>query len=240
MKKIKLIVIAVIAVIFTACTDDTNQYSTYYFTDSELNRAFRQCLELSSDTAITHLCVPNSDEFGFYNYSDQTYRIGLPTSANGIKDTLMAHGQGDLIDSLILKTNLAASYCGSGLTNYFDGVLETMSFADPYRILEGDSNAVTNYFILHNYNGLLAQSVALMTTNMSAQGATEAWNNVINAYYQITGQVISIDYTNFAAQKITNSILNEMKKEETQIRTLVSHRGDETGKLYIVFGTLDQ
>jgi hypothetical protein len=240
MKKIKLIVIAVIAIIFTACTDDTNQFSTYYFTDSELNRAFRQCLDLSSDTAIAHLCVADTEEFGFYNYSEQTYRVGLPTTATNIQDTLIAHGQGDLLDSLIIKTNLAASYCGSGLTNFFDDVLEDMSFVDPYRILEGDSTATTTYFEKNYYNKLVTQAQALMTSNMSIHGATEAWNNVITAYYQITGQVVSIDYTYFAAQAVSKGILKEMKKEEALIRQDISHRGETTSKLYIVFGTLDQ
>lgn len=239
MKKINLMLIALFAIILGACTDDTNEYATKLFTDSEMNRAFRQCLEQSADTANAHLCVPGSDELGFYVYADQVYRIGLPTSAAAIKDTLVAHEQGDLIDSLITKTNLAAEYCGNALNTFYSNLFSGMSFVNPYTILNGDSTALTTYFQRNHYNSFFAQVQTLMTTNMQLQGATAAWNDVITAYYQITGQVVSIDYPYFASKSFTDSFIKEMKLEETLIRKDASRRGETTSKLYEVFATID-
>lgn len=239
MKKINLMLIALFAIILGACTDDTNEYATKLFTDNEMNRAFRQCLEQSADTANAHLCVPGSDELGFYVYADQVYRIGLPTSAAAIKDTLVAHEQGNLIDSLIAKTNLAAEYCGNSMNTFYSNLFSSMSFADPYRILNGDSTAVTTYFQHNHYNSFFAQVHTLMTANMQLQGATAAWNDVISAYYQITGQVVSIDYTYYASKSFTDSFIKEMKLEEIIIRKDASHRGETTSKLYEVFATID-
>lgn len=239
MKKINLMLIALFAIILGACTDDTNEYATKLFTDNELNRAFRQCLVQSADSANAHLCVTGSEELGFYMYADAVYRIGLPTSANAIKDTLVAHEQGNLIDSLNTKTNLAAEFCGNSLKTFYSDLFSDMSFADPYRILNGDSTALTTYFQHNHYTAFFNQVQTLMTSKMSIQGATSAWNDVINAYYQITGQVVSIDYIYFASKSFTDSFIKEMKLEEILIRKDASHRGETTSKLYEVFATID-
>lgn len=239
MKKINLMLIALFAIILGACTDDTNEYATKLFTDNEMNRAFRQCLVQSADSANAHLCVTGSEELGFYMYADAVYRIGLPTSANAIKDTLVAHEQGNLIDSLITKTNLAAEFCGNSLKTFYSDLFSDMSFADPYRILNGDSTALTTYFQHNHYTAFFNQVQTLMTSKMSIQGATSAWNDVINAYYQITGQVVSIDYIYFASKSFTDSFIKEMKLEEILIRKDASHRGETTSKLYEVFATID-
>lgn len=239
MKKINFILIALVAIIFGACTDDTNEYATRLFTDNEMNRAFRQCLKQSADTANAHLCVPSSEEFGFYMYADQSYRIGIPTAAHKIKDTLIAYGQGNLIDSLILKTNISAAFCGNALNSFYSGMFSEMSFVDPYRLLNGDSTAITTYFEKNHYTRFFNQVQTLMTTNMSLQGSTAAWNDVITAYYQITGQVVSIDYIYFASKSFTDGFIKEMKREEIWIRKDVSHRGETTSKLYEVFSIID-
>lgn len=239
MKKINLMLIALFAIILGACTDDTNEYATKLFTDNELNRAFRQCLVQSADSANAHLCVTGSEELGFYMYADAVYRIGLPTSANAIKDTLVAHEQGNLIDSLNTKTNLAAEFCGNSLKIFYSDLFSDMSFADPYRILNGDSTALTTYFQHNHYTTFFNQVQTLLTNKMQIQGATSAWNDVVSAYYQITGQVVSIDYIYFASKSFTDSFIKEMKLEEILIRKDASHRGETTSKLYEVFATID-
>lgn len=239
MKKINFILIALFAIIFGACTDDSNEYATRLFTDSEMNRAFRQCLKQSADTANAHLCVPNSDELGFYMYADQSYRIGMPASAKNITDTLVDYGHGDLIDSLVFKTNVAAAYCGNALNTFYSNMFSDMSFVDPSRILNGDSTALTTYFEKNHYNRLFDQVQTLLSTNMTLQGATTAWNNVITKYYELTGQVVSIDFNSYASKSFTDSFILEMKKEEALIRRDASHRGEKTSKLYEVFAILD-
>lgn len=239
MKKINLILFSIVAILFVACTDDTNQYSNQLFTDGELNRAFRQSLTQSADSANTHLCIPNSEEFGYTHYLGGTYKIGLPANAIAIADTLTAHGSGYLIDSLLAKTNYSAELCGNGLKIYYNELLSSMVFADPYRILNGDSTALTTYFEKNNFTSFLGRSQTLLAVQFTAQGVTQAWNDVISKYYDITGEFVSIEFALHAAQAMTKSFIQEMKVEEILIRKNASHRGATSSKLYEVFATLD-
>lgn len=240
MKKIKLILFSLVAVLFVACTDDTNQYSNQLFTDSELNRAFRQCLTQSADSANSHLCIPNSEEMGYYNYSEGVYKIGLPTNALFIADTLEVHGLGYLVDTLIRKTNYSAELCGNGLKIYFTELLSTITFPDPYRLLNGNSTAITTYFELINYQSFVSRSQTLLTVNFAAQGVNDDWQNILNIYFMLTGQVVSVDYLNNAAQTMTNGFIKEMKIEEALIRKDATRRGANSSKLYEVFATIDE
>lgn len=239
MKKIKLILFSLVAILFVACTDDTNQYSNQLFTDSELNRAFRQCLTQSADSANSNLCIPNSEELGYYYYSEGAYRIGLPANALFIADTLEIHGLGYLVDTLIRKTNYAAELCGNGLKIYFTETLNSITFQDPYRILNGDSTAITTYFEKNYFESLKSRSQSLLTVNFAAHGVNDEWQNILNIYFMLTGQVVSVDYLNNAAQTMTNGFIKEMKLEEKLIRRDATRRGATTSKLYEVFATID-
>ena len=64
------------------------------FTEQKMTAAFKDCLRISKDTAINHLCVPN----GFYDISAHT--IELPFSLKNLVDTLTVHGHKALLDSL--------------------------------------------------------------------------------------------------------------------------------------------
>ena len=240
MKKIKLILFSLVAIVFVACTDDTNQYSNQLFTDSELNRAFRQCLTQSADTANSHLCIPNSDEFGFSNYADEIYKIGLPTNILYLADTLTAYGLGDKIDTLIQKTNFAAELCGNGLKTYYTDLFSTMVFENPNNLLNGDTTAITTYFEKNYYQSFVARSQSLLEVNFALHGVNDAWNDVLNVYFMQTGQIVSVDYLNHVAQTMTKAFIQEMKLEETLIRNNVNRRGATTSKLYEVFATIDK
>ena len=239
MKKIKLILFSLVAIVFVACTDDTNQYSNQLFTDSELNRAFRQCLTQSADSANSHLCIPNSEEFGFSNYADEIYRIGLPSNVMYMADTLEVYGLGNKIDTLINRTNYAAELCGNGLKTYYTDLLSVMVFDNPYKLLNGDSTAITSYFEKNYYQSFVARSQTLLAVNFAIHGVNDAWNDVLNIYFMQTGQIVSVDYVNHVAQMMTKAFIQEMKLEETLIRNDVNRRGATTSKLYEVFATID-
>lgn len=239
MKKIKLILFSLVAILFVACTDDTNQYSNQLFTDSELNRAFKQCLTQSADSANSNLCIPNSEEMGYYYYSEGAYRIGLPANALFIADTLEIHGLGYLVDTLIRKTNYAAELCGNGLKIYFTETMNSITFQDPYRILNGDSTAITTYFEKKYFESMKNRSQALLSVNFAIHGVNDEWQNILNIYFMLTGQLVSVDYLNNAAQTMTNGFIKEMKLEEKLIRRDATRRGATTSKLYEVFATID-
>lgn len=239
MKKIKLILFSFVAILFVACTDDTNQYSNQLFTDSELNRAFRQCLTQSADSASAHLCIPNAEEMGYYNYSEGEYKIGLPANALFIADTLEIHGLGYLVDTLIRKTNYAAELCGNSIKIYFTETMSSITFQDPYRLLNGDSMAITNYFEKNYFENFKNRTQTLLSVNFATHGVNDDWQNILNIYFMLTGQVVSADFLGNASQIMSKGFIKEMKIEEALIRNDVSRRGATTSKLYEVFATID-
>jgi hypothetical protein len=63
------------------------------------------------------------------------------------------------------------------------------------------------------------------------------WEQVQQAYYDLSGQFIALNYNEYVAQSITAAIFEEMKREEVLIRRDSSHRGPQSGKLYEVFSS---
>jgi hypothetical protein len=233
MKKIKWFFFCLLAFVFTSCVDETDEYVRPVYLNSEISAALKECLTVSVDTAVTHLCDTN----GFSQYDEGAYLIELPSSANDIVSTLTANGHEGMIDSLISKINIAAESCGENVITYYDLAITNFTFPDPNTILNGNDSAATDYLKSIKTVYLLGALNSSVKTKMDNSGATAAWNQVLTTYYTYQSQPVSIDLTAYMTKKIVDGIFSEMYLEEYNIRHNPDHRSSTLMKK--VFALLD-
>lgn len=216
MKKITLLSFVALfcAMAFSSCQDKTNDFVHTFFTDKEIGNALTSCLNVSKDTAISHLCV----EDGLA--ANPLYRLDFPSELSELKDKLSEENKADLIDSLVLKMNRAAESLGNDYTTLWAAKIKALTYTSPGSILKGGNTAATDYFRQQSEAALITEMTSMLQTKMSANGGSDYWQQILN--YSATP--ISFDLYHDMAAKNADALFLEMQKEEAKIRTLESHR----------------
>ena len=223
MKKLIIIVIsAVMAVTLSNCKDNSGTYVEQLYTNAQKDNAIRACLDACADTAVAHLCSPD----GFYTYDDEAYRIGYAPLQGSLFDTLTRYGYGNLIDTLILRTNRLAESCGSQVGTALHSAIDSMSIIDYDALVKGDEDAITRYFELYEYRHLKSSFLSPVSVRMSIFRVSDIWNEMIQQYVQYNPVPLNFDIQNYIVEDMLESILSEMSLEEGLIRTDSTHRSD--------------
>lgn len=225
MKTYKFLLLAFVALLFSSCEDTSGKYVKYLYTDSDLHTAYSSCLVVATDTALAHLCVPD----GFYMSENQSHRIQMPSQMKFIEDTLRAHGDGALIDTMVLHFNRAAEQGGSNIRKVYDSYINAMTYVDPSSFLSSsDLTSLTNYFYYCQYDYLLKDLEPVLKLQMNLVGIQDDWNAVVNAYQQYApGTVLTCELSRHITEQAMYAIRVEMGEEEQLIRTDDSHRVTE-------------
>lgn len=225
MKTYKFLLLAFVALLFSSCEDTSGKYVKYLYTDSDLHTAYSSCLVVATDTALAHLCVLD----GFYMSENKSHRIQLPSQMKFIGDTLRAHGDGDLIDSMVLHFNRAAEQSGSSIRNVYDKYINAMTYTDPSSFLSSnDLTSLTNNFYNTQYDYLLIGLEPILKQQMNQMGIQDDWNAVVEAYQQYApGTVVTCELSRNITEQVMYALYVEIGKEEQLIRTNSSHQVTE-------------
>lgn len=220
MKKIKYFLFALIAFCCVSCYDESGEFVEQMQTNDEITLGLRACLKTAVDTANSHLCVEN----GFSAYDNAKYAIGLPSAATAIRDTLAAHGESALIDTLVFKINHAAESVGTAMKTNFSATITGMTFSNPSQVLKGADDAATTALQL-NYDAALKAAVTPgIYSQLTAKGVLTTWSKVLTAYAKYNSSPVSIDLQQYVINQIFDAFYAEMKVEEANIRHNPDHR----------------
>ena len=223
MKKLSITLIALFAAVtFFSCKDESGVYAEQLYTNGQKENAILACLDACADTALAHLCVTD----GFYSYNDEAYRIDYAPLQNSLFDTLQNHGYGDLVDTLILRTNRLAESCGSPLNTALHAAIDSLTFSDYDALVKGGNDAITRYFELLEYRYLQSAFQTPVNIRMSLHGVNTVWNEMVQHYAQYATAPLNFDIQNYIVDKMLDDILEEMAVEEALIRTDSTHRSD--------------
>lgn len=239
MKKLHCFLFALLAFLMISCKDTSGDYVTNLLTYTQMENAFDDCLSLATETAVAYLCPEDELDYllgyGFYEYLDQTYRIELPTSARDIVDSLTAHGQGALIDTMILHINRAAEASGNSITNAFNTALGGLTYVNHQKyVTTSNTGALTSYFKTQCGNQIRQSLQTPVQLRLNEKGVPDEWNNILSIYYTYNPQPVSIDLYGYITEKITDGVFAEMAKAEKLIRT--DETWQLTDNLKLVFG----
>lgn len=233
MKKIIFFLLLSVGISSVSCYDDSGQFVEQMQTDELITMGLRACLKTAVDTAAAHLCVNN----GFSSYSAAKYAIKLPSSAAAIRDTLTAHGEAWLIDSLLAKANRVAESLGTPMKTNFSATITGMTFSNPEQVLRGADDAATAALKL-NYDAALKTAVAQnIASQFAVKGVSAAWSKVLTAYAKYNATPVSIDFQQHVTNQIFEAFYTEIKIEEANIRHIPAHRISDI--LKTTFAVLD-
>lgn len=244
MKKAKIIILAVVAILFfNSCSDDSGKYARQIYKNSEITDALQDCLIVSLDTALLHLAPSDSiwkhstATHGFSSYGSEIYRIKLPSTADNLVDTLEKYGQNELIDSLNAKMNRMAEHSYVAIYDVFNDLIDDVTYSDSEEVLMGEGSATVADFKVRNQYSLNENLKSRIEKQMQTYLVSEQWNEVINTYTQYSSDPVNIDLASEITRQIVNCILLEMAIEEHNIRTITAHR--TVSSLKTVFSLLD-
>jgi len=239
MKKLLFLLLGLVALTLVSCKDTSGDYVAKQLTYTQMENAFSDCLSVATDYAVERLCP--ADElsyalgYGFYDYKSKNYRITLPTSARAIVDSLTAHGQAALIDSMVLHINRAAEASGGVIKNAFSSAREGLSYTNHQTMVStSNTSALTNYFKTQCGNKIKQSMLTPIQMKLNEKGVAADWNNILSIYYTYSQQPVSIDLNGYITEKIMDGIFAEMAEAEKLVRTDAGWRTTES--LELVFG----
>lgn len=221
MKQLKLYAVLMLAVVlFSACEDETNMYVNQLYTDAQKNLAITTCLNSSVDSAVAHLCTYD----GFYAYQNGNYRLDFSTLQSSLFDTLSNHNYGYLKDTLILRANRLAESCAANATTTFKDAISDLKIDNPDNLFYGEDGSITDFFKLHEYENLKGGLQAPVAIRMSLFNVSNVWNEMLQQYNSFTSTPINFDIQNYIVTSMVDGLLEEMRIEESLIRSDSAHR----------------
>ena len=239
MKKLLFLLLGLGVLVMVSCKDTSGNYVANLLTYTQMENAFNDCLSQATETAVEYLCPEDELDYalgyGFYDYQSHVYRITMPTSARAIVDSLTAHGQGALIDTMVLHINRAAEASGSAIGNEFSSARSNLTYVNHQSLVNtSNTSAITNYFKTQCYNQIRQSLITPVQMKLNEKGVSAEWNNILSLYYTYNPQPVSLDLYGHIVDKMLDGVFTEMGKAEKLIRTDATWQTTES--LQLVFG----
>jgi len=226
----KLIYILSIALL-CSCAELNTIIETYNttapLTEYEVAGGLREALRVGTDSASARLGLEN----GYYH--DELVKIMLPEEANIIVENASKIPGGDkIVNDVIKSINRAAEDAAKDAGPIFWGAIKEMSITDAFNILNGDSDAATQYLktstyqdLFNLYNPQIQKSLdkeiaAGISTNESWESLTGKWNRIAkNPLAQMAGlNTVNVDLDAYLTEQALNGLFIKIAEEEAHIR----------------------
>lgn len=232
MKKIKLLLLALVAVGFIAsCNDESGEYVGYIFTNGQKKAAVTKCLNVSLDSALNRLCTLD----GFYTYDDNTYRIDYNGLCPAVFQTLQENGYSAMTDSLVLLTNRLAESCKIQLDSAFTNAIKSLEIVDYDALIYGDKTAITDYLEFNKYREIKSYLQTPVSIRMGVFGVNNVWNEVLSQYQHYNSQPVNVDLQGYIIDEMVDGIFNEMRVQEKLIRRDSVYRAKVDSLMGVIF-----
>lgn len=184
--------------------------------DGEIGGGLREALKVASQRVVGRLGRQEG-----YN-GDSSIRIPLPGPIQSIAGPLKSVGAGGLIDDLQLKMNRAAEQAAPKALGIFTDAVSGMSIDDARGILQGPSDAATQYFRRTTSASLTTAFWPVIDGSLSNVGAVQAFSSVqakASGLPFVGGGLAGFSLTDFTVGKALDGLFHYVAKEEAAIRT---------------------
>jgi len=227
----KKIYILIITISLTACAELATIVENYPIniplTEEEVANGLKEALRVGTDSASAQLGITN----GYYG--DDLVKILLPEEADIIvKNASKIPGGDKLIEDVVLSINRAAEDAAKEAGTVFWGAVRKMTIQDAFNILNGNSDAATQYLRDNTYNELFKlynpkiqtsldkEIVAGISTNESWESLTGRWNKIANSPIGQFADLnaVNVDLDHYLTEKALNGLFIKIAEEEKNIR----------------------
>lgn len=212
-------------------------------TKSEVISGLKQALVIGSDSAAQKLAKTN----GYYG--DELVKITLPPQAQTITQNLSKIPGGDkMVEDVLLRINRAAEDAAQEAAPIFAKAISQMTIQDGFKILNGESDAATQYLKAQTYDELYdlykpkikasveKNLVGNISTDEAWETLTGQWNRIAQSF---VGQMadlesVEMELDQYLTEKALDGLFIKLANEEKEIRTNAEAR--VTDLLRRVFG----
>lgn len=196
----------------------------------EISAGLKEALKVGSNNVVQQLGVTN----GFN--ADPAIHIPLPRKIARVRDYAAKVGLQRSFDDLETRLNRAAEAATPHAKELFYGAITQMTLSDARGILQGPSNAATNYF-RDKMNMPLAERMRPIVNQAMAQaGVVQAYDNAVGRLGPLAPAVpdYKSQLTDHVVQLGMDGIFHYLAQEEAAIRNNPAKR--VTDILRRVFG----
>ncbi|MGQ1889798.1 DUF4197 domain-containing protein [Thermophagus sp. OGC60D27] len=243
----KFVAFIPVLLVFTACAElsqvvkDMNVNQP--LTQNEVISGLKQALVIGADSAAKELSGIN----GYYG--DERVKISLPPQAQTITQNLSKIPGGDkMVEDVLLRINRAAEDAARDAAPIFANAISKMTIQDGFKILNGNTDAATQYLKMQTYDELYnlyqpkikasvgKKLVGNISTSDAWETLTGQWNRIAHSF---VGQMadlesVEVELDRYLTEQALNGLFVKLAMEEAEIRTNTEAR--VTDLLRRVFG----
>jgi len=182
--------------------------------NDEIGRGLKEALRVGSDRVVGTL----GRQGGFWGSKDA--QIPLPGWLGTAQRGLKAVGQGQLVDDLHLRMNRGAEAAVPKAKQLFYDAITAMTLDDARKILNGPSNAATEYFRSKTSSPLSRDMTPIVDRSLAEAGAVQALDKVAT---NAAGGLASTanprqQLTRHVVEKAIDAVFRYLGREEASIR----------------------
>ncbi|WP_228767099.1 DUF4197 domain-containing protein [Thiomicrorhabdus heinhorstiae] len=194
-------------------SDSSSSTTSSAFSNSELQKAFKQALSIGSEEVVKRLSV--LDAFN----KDPQIHIDLPSSLQPVQSILEKYGQGALLDDVELKINRAAEQAAPKAKDLFIGAIQDLSFDDIQKIYQGSDDSATQYLKSKTADKLRSEFKPIIEQSLSEVGALKAYDRLIANYKSMPFVPdIHANLQQHVVDESINGLFYYLAKTEAEIR----------------------
>jgi len=173
----------------------------------------REALKVGTERVVAS--IGRTDGFN----TSPDIHIPLPDTFSRVQSALKKVGMGALGDDLELKLNRAAEAAVPKAKKIFWQAISSMSVQDARKILDGPSDAATQYFKGRMSAPLKDEMRPVVDATLSEVGAVQAYDAMIGGYQSIPFVPdFKADLTEYSLDKALEGVFLYLAREEAAIR----------------------
>ncbi len=194
-------------------TSDSPSSDSASITDNDIAGALKDALTVGSTNVVSQLSAAG----GFNN--DANIRIPLPESLQTVQNTMNKFGMGSSLNNLENKLNEAAETATEKAKPLFLNAIKDMTWSDVKTILNGPSDAATQYFKGKMSSPLAEEMKPIVDASLNEVGAINAYNSAMGKYKSLPlVPDVQADLTQHVLNKGIEGIFYYLALEEKAIR----------------------
>ncbi|WP_428310286.1 DUF4197 domain-containing protein [Hydrocarboniphaga sp.] len=193
----------------------------------EILAGLRDALRQGSSSAISQL--GHSDGF----WRDPQVRVPLPSFIARYESAVRAVGYGSTLDQFQLTLNRAAEQAVPQAANIIGNAISRMTLDDAKEILDGPSNAATEFFRRSSSDELYQSLLPIVSATTEQAGVTQQYKKLANKagpLLRLSGNNTPADLDGYVTQKALDGVFLKIAAEEARIRADPAARGTELMK----------
>jgi len=190
----------------------------------EILAGLRDALRQGTTSAINQL----GRDDGFWR--DPQVRVPLPAFITRYESGIRAMGFGGTLDQFQLTMNRAAEQAMPQAAHIIGGAITRMTLDDAKRILDGPSNAATEYFRRSASAELYESLLPIVAATTEQAGVAQQYKKLANKagpLLRLSGASEPTDLDGYVTQKALDGVFLKIAAEEARIRADPAARGTE-------------